>query len=117
MVEAGRGGGREVNRGRGWRYPWTVEPLGADRYLGAGYWQKRGFKQTRYTATTGMWRRNPGAGRDLVSRLRTTREVISEASGGSQWVGAMSRWKDAPRPGELGWRSRSLSLSPVTVTR
>ena len=90
----------------GGRDPRNGEPIGADRDLGVGQGQKSGGRWTRETATTCTRNGTPGSGRDLGSRTRTTREVSAGTSGRGWRVGETSRWKDAPRPGELGRRSR-----------
>ena len=68
--------------------------------------KKKGGKRTRNTVNTGTRRGNPGDERDLVSRSRTTREVSAGTGGGSQMVGAKSRWTDTPRPGKVGLGKR-----------
>ena len=56
--------------------------------------------------TIGMHIINPGARRDLGSRSRMLREVITRMISGNRWVAETSRWTDTPLPGGVGGVSR-----------
>ena len=85
--------------------PCKGEPLEDDRDLGAGQAQKRVSERTSDMETTGARRRTPGDGWNLGSRSSKSRELGSRMSNRIHLVGAMSRWTDAPQPGEFGVKS------------
>ena len=72
----------EIEAGRGREGPMEGRTPGADREMGSGRGRQRGGEWTRETSDTVMRCGNPGARRDLGSRLKTEREGRAETSGG-----------------------------------